>query len=62
MPTYYSGPCSTGEMKVLLDVWGADTVQRHPDGIVQNRVIYRKVASSLSELGCECMWQQALSC
>ena len=54
------GTWSTGEMKVLLDVWGADNVQHHLDGIVQNQAIYQKVASSVSELGYKRMWQQVL--
>ena len=55
-----SGPWSTGETKMLLDVCGADNAQHHLDRIEQNRRIYQKVASRLSELSYEHMWQQVL--
>ena len=40
-----TGPWSTEETRALLDVWGADNIQHHLDGIVRNRVIYQKVVS-----------------
>ena len=53
-----AGPWSAQETKALLDVWGADSVQRELDGIVRNRTVYMKVASGLAELGYDRTWQQ----
>ena len=49
-----AAPWSAKETKALLDVWGADSIQGHLDGVVRNRVVYEKVPSSLSELGLSC--------
>ena len=53
-----SGPWSAEETRALLDVWGADNVQRHLDGVVRNRTVYQRVANGLAELGFERTWQQ----
>ena len=53
-----AGPWSAEETKALLDVWGADSVQGHLNGVVRNRVVYQKVANSMMELGYERSWQQ----
>ena len=49
---------SNEETRALLGIWGAAEVQNQLDGIIRNRVIYEKIAASLSKLGYERTWQQ----
>ena len=46
------------ETRTLVGIWAAADVQRQLDGVLRNKVIYEKIAASLSEAGYERTWQQ----
>ena len=48
----------TVETIVLLDVWGADSIQSQLDSMIRNKLDYQKVASDIAELGYKRTWQQ----
>ena len=42
-------PWSDAEVRVLLSIWGDQSVQDKLDKVIRNKVIYDKIASQLRE-------------
>ena len=44
--------------RVLLTVWGVQNIQNQLDGVVQNKVVYVRVPTTLQECSYEFSWKQ----